>query len=822
MLSKDNKITERLGINRRNFIKLVVGGAIGTALSPLPWKLTDDLAIFTQNLPWVPVPPKGEFSYTKSLCTLCPGGCGIKVRKVDERAVKIEGRTDYPVNPGGICPLGAGGLQLLYNEGTRFTGPMKRVDERGTGSFEAISWDEAIDILAERISGLKAGGNSNALAAIDGNLKGSTMSVIIERFLNALGSSNYMKMQSSQDTMDIAANLLMGTRGPVGYDLENSDFILSLGSGLLEGWGSPARVINAWSLWRSDESKSRVKVVQVEPRASNTASRADKWLPAIPGTETALILGMAHVIIKEGLYNRDFIDNYSFGFYDFETAYGTYRRGFKTLVLEDYSPERVAEITGLEANEIESTARDFAAAAAPVAVCGRGKGALYGSLYESMAVLALNTLVGGINRIGGIFINEPLPMSALPGIQPETSAGSGLENERIDMAGSSSYPFSQSLFNNLADSVLNGNESPIDTLLVFSANPAFTMPNCVSFRKALEKIPFIVSFSPFRDETSLMADLILPDHIYLEKTDDIIWPSGLQYPLFGLSAAAVKPLYDTRNAGDVVIDLAGKIGGTAGDAFPWTDFEEVLKYRVKGLYDAGDGLTDFDGGMPPWGTSGNITLPGYSNFDEMWEKLKENGLWYRPLDQGREIETLFKTTSGRFEFFSSIIESALKDVNASILGKKASNDEICMPHFEDTSPDKDDSFPLIMYPYELINLASGWIPNPPYLNKTLFDDQLKNDLSFVDINPDTAAEYDLVQGDGIIIESPRGRIQALVNLFEGAMPGIVFMPLGLGHSAYDDFLRGKGANPNEIIHGKIDPLSGQNIWWNTPVRVTKL
>ena len=132
-------ITELLAINRRNFIKLIVGGAVGTGLSPIPWKLADDSSIFSQNFPWVPVPPVGEFTTEKTVCKLCPGGCGIEVRKVDDRVVKIEGRTDYPVNPGGICPVGMGGLQLLYNEGNRFTGPAKRIGPRGSGKYMNIS-----------------------------------------------------------------------------------------------------------------------------------------------------------------------------------------------------------------------------------------------------------------------------------------------------------------------------------------------------------------------------------------------------------------------------------------------------------------------------------------------------------------------------------------------------------------------------------------------------------------------------------------------------------------------------------------------------------
>ena len=148
-------ITELLGMNRRNFVKLLIGGAVGTTLSPLPWKLIDDISIFSQNFPWVPVPPVGAFSNVKSVCGLCSGGCGIDVRKVDNRAVKIEARTDYPVNQGSICPIGMGGLQLLYNEQNRFTGPMKRIGPRGSGEFEETSWQEALHILSKRISGLR-------------------------------------------------------------------------------------------------------------------------------------------------------------------------------------------------------------------------------------------------------------------------------------------------------------------------------------------------------------------------------------------------------------------------------------------------------------------------------------------------------------------------------------------------------------------------------------------------------------------------------------------------------------------------------------------
>jgi anaerobic selenocysteine-containing dehydrogenase len=127
-----------------------------------------------------------------------------------------------------------------------------------------------------------------------------------------------------------------------------------------------------------------------------------------------------------------------------------------------------------------------------------------------------------------------------------------------------------------------------------------------------------------------------------------------------------------------------------------------------------------------------------------------------------------------------------------------------------------------MVPYEMANLASSGVPSPPFLYKTIFDDQLLGNESFAAINPATASEHHLEQGDQIIIESAAGAVQVLVNLSEGAMPGFVYMPMGFGHTAYDEFIREKGANPNDIIHAGKDPLSGQPVWWATPVKIIKV
>ncbi|MBW2066396.1 MAG: molybdopterin-dependent oxidoreductase [Deltaproteobacteria bacterium] len=821
-------LARSIAFNRRNFIKLLVGGAAGIHLSPLPWKLTDDIAIWTQNWPWVPEPPAGAYSHVTTICQLCPGGCGLLVRKVDSRAVKIEGRTDYPVNPGGVCPLGAGSLQLLYNENIRFTSPMKRVGPRGSGKYVPISWDEALGELGDRLLSLRSDRKPEALVALDGNRPGSSLSLLVERFLRAFGSPNYLRMPTMEETFQLANRLMMGYGGPVSYDLENANFILSFGCGLIEGWGAPGRMLNLWGLWHSPPLKGKVKIVQIESRASKTASKADRWLAPRPGTEAALALAIAHVMVREGLYHRSFVEKHTFGFHDWVDAEGKAHVGFRTILEQKYSPGIVAEITGLRARDIVSLAKDFARSKRAIALAGKGKGGLNGSLYEFMAVQCLNALKGNINQPGGVLIHDTRPFFALPDFEPDHIAKEGLEKEPVDRAGTRDFPFGESLIHNLAQAVIESDSPPVETLLLFSANPIHDTPGCKTLLSAMKRIPYIVSFSPFRDESSYMADLVVPDHTFLEKTNDVFWPSGLQYPLYGLARPAVGPLYDTRNTGDVILALAGMMGEAVARPFPWKNFEEFLKERARNIFEqGGGGLTRYDSNRPPWKTTGVGHYPKkrHESFEEFWKDIGAGGFWYRPRHGFGDWERIFDTPSGKFEFYGLRIERAvaeypgkslLANLNVTVEG-----DEAFMPHYEPLPSLSDEGYPLLLLPYEIINLSSGWVPNPPYLNKTLFDDELRKEDSFAEINPRTADHYGLKQGDRIIIESPDGKLRARVNLFEGAMPGVVYLPLGFGHWAYDAFIRDKGVNPLEIVSCLKDPLSGQTTWWNTKVRIRR-
>ena len=307
-------------IDRRSFLALGIGAAAGTALSPLPWKLTDDSSIWTQNWSWTPVPEDGEVTYEKSLCTLCPGGCGILVRKVNDRIVKIEGIKAHPVNDGGICGLGISGTQLLYGPG-RVKSPLKRVGKRGAGKWEKISWDEAITIVSERLKKLKTEKKTEAIACISGSDKDIT-SQLINRLLMTLGSPNFIKSPSMQDSFRAVLKKMhgMGENYEIGYDFENADFILSFGSSIVEGWGSPVYMARTNSSWK----ERKTKMIQVEQRLSSTAAGADGLISVNPGTEGDFALGIASVIINENLYNKQFTGAFSTGFPEFKNMVNKY------------------------------------------------------------------------------------------------------------------------------------------------------------------------------------------------------------------------------------------------------------------------------------------------------------------------------------------------------------------------------------------------------------------------------------------------------------------------------------------------------------------
>lgn len=543
-------------IDRRRFLALGLGVTAGTAFTPLPWKLTDDISIWTQNWRWLPVPEDGETTYETSACTLCPGGCGISVRKIKDRVVKIEGLSGHPVNDGNICALGISGPQLLYG-GDRITSPMKRTGKRGQNKWEPLSWDEAIEEVTGQINALVEGENQESIACITGSDRGTT-AMLFKRLLAALGSPNFITVPSMADSYSTAIRKMQGATGAVdaAFDFDNTGFLLSFGSGIVEGWGSPLRMIRAANAWK----EKKAQMVQVEARLSCTAAFTRNLLAVKPGTEADLALALASVIVSENLYSGQAAGAEGFA-------------GFAVMVKQNFSAATVSEKTGLTVKAIEDLARKFANPAnRSLAVCGQGKGTAPGSMREFMAVHALNALVGRINATGGVFAVTPPDYIAWA--NDAVMAGAAGKT-RIDEAGSGAFPHSASLLNRLPGKLTDGGAS-IGLLLVSEANPMYDLGLTDKVKAAFKNIPYIVSFSTTMDDTTRMADIVLPNHSYLERYEDIPVRGGLMKPLVNLAKPVTAPQYDTRNAGDVVISIAKALEGNVAEAFPWENYEECL------------------------------------------------------------------------------------------------------------------------------------------------------------------------------------------------------------------------------------------------------
>ena len=735
-------------IDRRCFLSFAIGGAAGTALSPLPWKLIDDIAIWSQNWPWTPVPEKGEATYAKSTCTLCPGGCGIEVRRVDNRVVKIEGLAGHPVNDGGVCLLGQSGTQLLYSP-NRVQTPKKKVN----GIWRSISWDDAIAEIVTKLSDLRAAGLSHTVACISDSDRG-TVAELWNRFLTVYGSPNFIRTPSIQDNYELVLYLTQGVRAIPGFDVQNCDYILSFGSGLIEGWQSPVYMFRG----KSALVQKGGQMGQIEPRLSKTAAKSDKWIPAHPGTEGALARGIAHVIISEELYSQDFVSGYAAGFDE-----------YKKTILEQFSPGVVSKMTGVDEDSIIALAREFSQAHKPLAICGRGAGRRTpGSLQDFMAVHMLNALMGNLNRPGGLVAVPEPDYIDWPDVEMDAIASKGMQQERLDGAGSAKYPHARYLLDRLPEVVNESQESPVQVLFVSNANPVYSMADTGAVIKAFDKIPLVVSFSSYMDETAARADLILPNHTYLERYEDVPFARGFPQPIISLTQPVVPPLYNTRSTGDVIIQMAQNLGDPMAAAFAWDDYPTCLEETLA----------------------------------DKWDTLTDEGFWMEADFSGATWSEAFETDSSKFEFNNTDIQA--------------------LPAYKPVPAPGDDSFyPLLLIPYDTMRLASGYIGSPPFMVKALEATVLKGNDVLVEVNPATAKKLGLADGKYATLITPIGQARVKVHFFEGIMPGVIAIPRGLGHTAYDKFLADKGVNYNALSAVVQDPATGLDAAWGIRAKLGK-
>ena len=802
----------RLKLDRREFLRFSGGGAAGLATAGVTLKgiSTLNAALEAEEVKV----PRGPESWSLSVCTLCPGGCGLRVRKIGERAVKIDGNPLHPVSHGGLCPRGLAGLQVLYHP-DRLRGPMENAGTRDNPDWKEISWEQGIERVTERLREIQAAGQAHSVALVSGSA-GHLRQRLFRKFLAAYGSPNYLSALSGQESVRRAVYLQQGMAKGLAYDLERTRYLLSFGANLLEGWGSPVSTMRAFGRWRDSGGGRRSKFTQISPRLSLTAAKADEWVALKPGTEAALALGIAYVLITEGLFDTSFVEEHTFGFDDWQDRRGRTHMGFRSLVLQDYRLNAVSALTDVPVETILRLGREFAGNRPALAISGQTASTLPGNPYTAMAVHSLNALAGSIEAEGGVVIRPDLPGDA-----DSPAERRGLPPQLLARDDS---PFPEADLSHLPRILRERKPYAVQVLFVHGADPVFSLPNGEELAEALDEVPLVVSFSPFMNETAARADLILPDHTGLERWQESASPPTFPFPELSISSPVVEPQHRTRDTAEVFLEMARALGGKAASALPQSSVQEYFREETEKIFAARAGYTFTTHLEDTWNRMlerSGWWAPTYSTENELWEEMKQKGGWWEPTYYFGEWDRVFRTPSRRFEFYSQRLARFASENRNSVraAGFDPDDDRYCLPH-QPGLPTPPLEFPLLMIPVEVLSLAGGEGGHLPYLQQISGPHVFEHWRSWLEINPGTAQELGLHDLDEVWVESRRGRVQVRLRTYRGVRPGLVHLPLGYGCKNGGRW-GCRGVNPLDLLEGNREPLTGLPQSDQTFVRVYK-
>ncbi len=725
-LSSTLKETMPKTLTRREFLKIAAGAAgatVATGLAPIARGYVIE--------PFVHPPEEelpGQAAWFASTCRQCPAGCGIIVRTINGRAKKIEGNPLHPLNHGKLCARGQAGLQVLYNP-DRLRNAVRQTGGRGSRQFEPLYWPDALDLVSEKISALSS---MERLAFLGGLMPGHVYR-LAAHLLEALGAPPPViyDLQSALEGRSAASQLsqaFFGTPDLPVYDLSQSEVVLSFGANLLETWMSPVAQSAAYGAMRQGRLGSRGLFVQFEPRLSATAASADEWVPVRPGTEGFVALAIGRIIVEERLGHV-----------------GSYRS--QAVLYQDVDVREMAALSDVPVATLRRLAIAFADADRAVAIPGGYLAGQRNGFSSMLAVQALNLVVAQVGHEGGVFLSNPPPTASFRQNPPVNT------------------------FGEMMDLIARMKAGEIDLLLVQGTNPVYELPAAAGFADAIARVPFVVSFSPFVDETSVRADLILPDHTYLESWGYQVPSPGADRPVVSSQQPVVRPLYDTLATGDALLGLAARLGGKPAEALPWKDEASYLEETVVELYSSSLGVYDAR------------TPAGF------WALWRQYGGWWSEKTIRREPELV------------AGVQEPLP---------------VSDPQFEGDPED----YPFFLYPYSSIVLSDGRGANLPWLQETPDPMTTVQWGTWVELNPETARSLGLSNNDIVQVESPYGVLEAPVVIYPGIRPDMVAIPVGQGHQDYGRFAQAvSGSNPMVLVAPVTDPDTGALAWGATRVRL---
>jgi anaerobic selenocysteine-containing dehydrogenase len=734
-------------LTRRNFLAWAGLGAVGAVACEGFGIRKGELDIQSSvRLPEDLV--RGTDNWYASLCRTCPSCEGIVVRVMEGRAKMVQGNPFYPTNQGKIHARCEAGLQALYHP-DRIATPMRRSGPRGSGEFTAINWQpDGIDTLR---NALRVNGSSSVM--ITEPLRGH-MALLVDRFVTAIGGEHQGFEAIDNNTYRAAVKNVFDQDSLPDLDLENSKFILSFGADFLSTWVSPTRFGRGYGEFRQGHGRDRGMFYQIDSRFSMTAANSDKWLPVRPGWEGYLALSLAQVIVGENL-QADGVDIDSLVGGD---------AGRQTL--NNFSPEIVAPMAGLTpamtggdpVGFLKDLARRFAANQPSIAIGGGSAGAQSNGLFNLEAIYALNYLVGTAGKKGGVRFNPASPWADVPSA---SKAGSLDDWTRI------------------TDQIRSGQTK---LLMLHGADPVHGLPDSLRLRDAITQADdlLVVSFSPFLDDTSALADIILPDRVSMEDWGDDISEPGPGYQAVGLQQPVVNPLFelDPLSFPDVLLTMAQELGKEAD--LPWANFKAMLREGSDALFNL---------------SRGSIKA---STADEFWNNLLKRGGWW---DELRNGPTTVRPADG---LLKTIAEKAAQPAFAGIgMGSDS----------------------LYLVPFAHNTLLDGYNGHLPWLQSAPDPLSTVTWQTWVEISDATADQLGVKEGDILRIESSKDSIRAVAYPSPAVPPDTISIPFGQGRKHGSEYATDRNgsesSNVMDILETTTVSGTGSLAWAGTRVRVTK-
>ncbi len=546
-------------LTRRDVLRFAGGSLLGTLCTPLPWKLLDDTSIWTQNWSLTPTLPRGAMTSRSTFCTLCPAGCAVGARCVNGVPFAFDPVPGHPLGGGALCPVGLAAHHMPYHP-LRLDGPQQFSGKGADGHLSPIAMQDA---LAKIRAALASASASGATVAVLDQRPGRALSALYQQFLATYPSRAYITAPAATDeTIAALAALSAGTMPEAGFDLEHTRTILSFGAPLLDGWGHPGRM----QAVLGDRAARNVKLVQIESHRSRTAAGADLWLPVRPGTEAALALSIANVIVRESLYapgaERSFPD------------FAAYRE----LVMR-YHPHPVSALAGVSPDAIVQAAR--ALANGPSIALSGGEAAA-GSLPQAVRsiVAGLNLLCGNVGREGGIMYR----------------------------AGSSTPVVPASRLQDVPD-------HSIRVLIMDGADSGEAFPSTLLEKKLVPENSVVVLLAPTITIRSAMADYLIPTASVLDGWDDLGTVPGAVVS----SYAVVAPVLPARSGVADPVSFLSAVSGSFDAGVK--DTQELLRRAVDGIHAGKRGtIVSADGAT-------RTAVGSMASGGEVWDALGGGGCW---------------------------------------------------------------------------------------------------------------------------------------------------------------------------------------------------